>query len=382
MKHKCLPVVAVVLKMLMGVLFLISALAKLNAIDIFETYVYSFGLFSMTTSFFLSRIVIGLELVLGVALISNRHHRFTMLMTLLYLLCFIVFLTYAHLIGRSDSCHCFGELLPFDPVQSIVKNAVLVLVLLFSFKYTPAEWSPRWWLVIIVYLLLAALMLAYYYFHLKVIFIFSFVMLAVCMAVSLLASFKFYRKWYVTAMLIAAPIVSVFILSPPDNWMFSEGGGTYDSELLVKQLSAPAEETMLAEPDSLSLDEGALAHLGFDSGRRLVALFSPTCDYCTLAAQKICTIVERHQIDSADVAYVFPVVKNKDNYNLFFEKSMSPRYNFTLIDKTLFVKITRGSFPVVVLLEDGVVRHAFEYRNIDEAVIASFMNNKPNNTEK
>ena len=37
-----------------------------------------------------------------------------------------------------------------------------------------------------------------------------------------------------------------------------------------------------------------------------------------------------------------------------------------------FLPLTRGRFPVVVLLDNGTIIHAFQYRSIDEGVIKDF----------
>ena len=49
------------------------------------------------------------------------------------LLGYTLLLIYALTLGRTDSCHCFGDFLQLDPKQSLIKNGVLMLLFLLSF---------------------------------------------------------------------------------------------------------------------------------------------------------------------------------------------------------------------------------------------------------
>lgn len=363
-----LRISASVVKILLGMMFLVSAVSKFVTIDTFEMYIFSFGIFSLNVSYFVARLAIAFELVLAAALISHRYHRFTVLMSLLFLLCFTVFLTYAHLIGRSDSCHCFGELMPLDPVQSILKNAVLILLLVFVLRFARHDWAPRWWLVIIVYLLSGFVLTFYMAKSLHLINLLSLVMILVTMCVGILASFKFYSRWYMIAMLVLAPIVTTFILTPPDNWLFKETDERFDQELF--------QSLYRENPETDTTPE--LQSFGIDKGRHIVAFFSPNCKYCRLAAGKLSTIIDRDNIDTSKVVYVFPIVKNKESYAKFYKESRSSHFREAFIDKELFIRITRAAFPIVVLLEDGETKASFAYRNINEEMISDFLSPQSN----
>ena len=59
------------LKVLLGLVFIVSAVLKLFDMDQFEIYVYSYHFFSLNFSFIVARLAIILELVLGIGLISK-----------------------------------------------------------------------------------------------------------------------------------------------------------------------------------------------------------------------------------------------------------------------------------------------------------------------
>lgn len=386
---------ASVVKLFCGAVFIISAVSKLVTIDSFEMYVYSFGLFPLVLCFYLSRLLIAAELLLGVALISHRNHRFSTISSLLFLLFFVVFLVYAQLIGRTDSCHCFGDLLPFNPVQSIMKNAVMILMMLFVYKYAAHDWYPRWWLVSIIYICVAALFVLFSIKMLHALDLYSLVLLAVSLGMGVLASFPFFSRWWMTVPLILAPFVTTFILSPPDSWFYHEGDVRCDKELFTHEIqrnvaveddSEPMLDTALQDTSAIRNSDttlvaenviydtvAALSKAGLDKGRHLVAFFSPSCGYCRLAAEKISTMATRGGIDKNKVVYVFPGALEQERYDSFYQRANSCKYSEVRIDRELFVRITRAAFPLIFLVEDGEVVATYAYRAIDEQKISEFL---------
>lgn len=70
-------VIRLILRVLVGTLFVLSAVAKLVAIDDFELYIYSYGWFPLGMSYVVARLCIGWELVLGGLLLTGWWKRLT-----------------------------------------------------------------------------------------------------------------------------------------------------------------------------------------------------------------------------------------------------------------------------------------------------------------
>ncbi len=159
------------LRVLLGLLFIFSALAKLLSVDQFEIYIFGFRIFGLGLSFLIARAIIAMEIALGLLLILNMHSRAIYFASLLTLAIFSLFLIGLIITGNRDSCHCFGELLDMNPWQSLLKNIVLILILLLSkgLRSFRIPWKPLWYTII-----------------------------------------------------IAGSIAAVFILSPPDNWRYEQ----------------------------------------------------------------------------------------------------------------------------------------------------------------
>ena len=119
-------IVPLALKMLLGVVFIVSAVLKILDMDQFEIYIYSYHFFSLNFSFLVARAAIIVELVLGIGLVSNCFHKLMWWGSVAMLIGYTLLLIYALRLGRTDNCHCFGDYLQFNPWQSILKNLVLL----------------------------------------------------------------------------------------------------------------------------------------------------------------------------------------------------------------------------------------------------------------
>ena len=158
-----------VFRALLGILFLLSATAKLVGIDNFELYVFSFGWFPLGTAYLLSRLLIAAEYTLGILLLANFWPRLSFWGSLAMLAGFTLFLAVLAAGGNQDNCNCFGEWIHLTPAQSIWKNLGMLALLLPSAGLQP---------------------------------------------------FRLKRKGLCFALAAVLPLAAVLILSPPDNWRY------------------------------------------------------------------------------------------------------------------------------------------------------------------
>lgn len=177
--------------------------------DKFEIYVYSYHFFSLNASFFVARMAIVLELVLGFGLISHCFHKLMWWGSMAMLGGYTLLLMYALVMGRTDSCHCFGDFLQLDPKQSLIKNGVLML--LFLLIYRMESWKTPF-------------------------------------------------RWLIFFLIIMASTIGVFVASPPDNLT-----SNFDPE---QNLQTELFDAMLddAPLDSLHLREGKQVVCVFSTG--------------------------------------------------------------------------------------------------------------------
>lgn len=269
---------AIIARLLIGAVFVVSAIAKLWSIDDFELYVYSYGFFSLNLTYLLVRLCIGVEFALGVLAIVGWHRRTVTTLILAVLLFFCLFLGYAALAGRNDSCQCFGRLADMPPAVSLLKNAILIVLALVAMRQHDAATPKRPKL----------------------------------------------RRW-LTAAIVAAALASPFIISVPDNWMFGPSAERYDADALQEVI------------DSQQLE----------SGNSVLAFVTPGCPYCRMTRQKLDSMAKRHSLPDSAIVYIEP----------------------SNLPDGLFLHVTYGARPLVVLLSDGQPVATYHYRNINERQI-------------
>ena len=197
------------LKVILGLVFIVSALLKVLDMDRFEIYVYSYHFFSLNFSFIVARLAIIVELVLGIGLISHTLHKLYWWGSMAMLAGYTLLLIYALVIGRTDSCHCFGDFLQLDPKQSLIKNGVLILLFLPIFK---------------------------------------------------MESWKTPFRWLILILAVMASSIGVFVASPPDNYTSNYDP---DNNLQMELLDAMLDDAPL---DSLNLREGKQVVCFFSTG--------------------------------------------------------------------------------------------------------------------
>lgn len=196
------------LNVLLGLVFIVSAVLKVFDMDRFEIYVYSYHFFNLNFSFFVARAAIILELVLGIGLLSQTMHKLYWWGSVSMLGGYSLLLIYALTLGRTDSCHCFGDFLQLDPKQSLVKNGVLLVLFLLVYKMDSWRTPFRWLILIIA---------------------------------------------------IIASSIGVFVASPPDNLANPDPAHNLQIELFEEMLDE-------APLDSLHLDEGKQIVCFFSAG--------------------------------------------------------------------------------------------------------------------
>lgn len=285
-------VVAWVLRLLLAGIFVVSAVAKLVAIDHFEIYVFSYGVFSLNVSYVVARLCVGVELVLAVLLAGGWLPRLTRLVVLLLLLLFSLLLCYALLMGRDDSCQCFGELVPLSPAPSLLKNALLIVLTLWSLR-TMGDGSRH----------------------------------AVAAVIPL--------RRIVAPLVCIVMLVLPFVVSVPDSWGYGPSREPYDEVALREALSV--------------VDDGEEV-----IGGRLVVFITEGCPYCRMAREKVEGIVRRGALDGSLVRYVEP----RD------------------LPKGLFVRVTYGMRPLLLLMRGDSVVATYHLRNIDEEEICRTLEGK------
>jgi thiol-disulfide isomerase/thioredoxin len=307
------------LRIIVAVLFIVSALAKLSkghlldspyfAISTFEVkQLYPLG-FSEGFAPYFSRTLIGIEMALGLLLLQNNWLRkFIVPVTTLLLLVFIGHLSYITFLsgGNTGNCGCFGELLPMTPIEAIIKNIVAVGLLAYLFVLLPKESkNGNFWIL-------------------------TTVLFATILSIYMLAPIQ--------------PPASNFEVSAPaettNDTIPATAVDTTSAIVLkdtVKKVEAVKEivKQEMNEPEKHK--SGYTQYFAkIDTGRKTLCFFVPGCDHCREAAKELTELKQKNK-NFPEISIIF-MNEEADLIPEFF-KFAGAEYPYKIIEVIPFWKV-------------------------------------------
>jgi uncharacterized membrane protein YphA (DoxX/SURF4 family) len=126
-------IVSTILRILIGLVFIASAILKYISIDVFDLFVFEHNLFSISVTETLTRLLITVELLIGIMFVFGIYVRIAYYACMLFLVGFTIYLFLLPYLFDVDiqHCHCFGEAIILNRIESIFKNIVLLICLFF-----------------------------------------------------------------------------------------------------------------------------------------------------------------------------------------------------------------------------------------------------------
>jgi uncharacterized membrane protein YphA (DoxX/SURF4 family) len=147
-------------------------------------------------------------------------------------------------------------------------------------------------------------------------------------------------------------ILFPFIISPPDSFFYKKF-------------------TDKVKYDQVLLDSFINADHQYLKGKKILCFYSTGCRYCKLAAQKLSIINKK--IESKEIIkYIF--WGTDKSVNAFYKETKMPNTPYKLLDPSQFLKITNGKMPLIILLDEGIIKGKHNYRSINDNEIINFIN--------
>ena len=161
-------------------------------------------------------------------------------------------------------------------------------------------------------------------------------------------------RWLAHIVFVAV-FIAPFIFSVPDCFVRS-GRRSKD---LVQSVYRPV-------ADSLHLS----------TGKHMVCLYSVHCSFCKATAQKVAAIARRHHLSGNEVRCLF--IQTEENMqpsvSAFFAGNGGQVFPYDIIDPFVFLDMTGGVMPIVLLTSDTDLVAEYNYRTLDERAITDFFN--------
>jgi len=134
-------------RLILAASFILSAISKLIYPGIVEIILIDQGFTSdRIIAGYTVRLFIAAEFSIGLLyLIPFYIKKITIPSTWILLFAFTLYLIYSgFILGEKENCGCFGELLEMSPLESIIKNIVLVIISIILFKLVSERKNKVW----------------------------------------------------------------------------------------------------------------------------------------------------------------------------------------------------------------------------------------------
>ena len=233
-------ILKIIIRIGIGVFFIVSAILKLLSLDHFELYIYSFNLFNLTLSGLAARSIIAAEVLVGILLITKVKYKPAWWLTLLMLIGFSLLLVYVILFRNDSNCHCMGELVEMKPSISLIKNFVGIALLFLIRKEEDYAFRKRTRVLVLAGTLLAA-------------------------------------------------IVPPFVLFPIDN--------------IYSAIFKSDKNNFNEASFNALMADSTMQDVNLDKGNYIVGIVSSGCEFCRTSCLKMSEITKHNQLDSTKIIY-------------------------------------------------------------------------------
>lgn len=335
--------IAYALRVLLSLMFLLSAVAKLYpsphfALTTFEIkQLIPMGFNELWAAYF-SRTLIGCELALGLGLLQPHFFkRLVLPLSFLMLFLFSVQLTYEVFVtGNKGNCGCFGSLLPMTPLQALIKNIIAMGVIVYLFRITEKSADKR-------------------------------------------------DPFLVTSLILAS-ILAVYLIGP-----LTKKSNTFVNQSVVMDDSSDLGDEKVMQQDTVSVKdirttasekESEIKPMDLepsepkkkistyskffpdiDNGKKILCFFAPGCDHCKETAKEL-TQLKKQVKDFPELRIIF-MDEEAELIPAFFDYA-GTKYTYQVLDVASFWQAIGGAkdTPGVIYLWNGNIMK--EYDGINE----------------
>jgi thiol-disulfide isomerase/thioredoxin len=308
------------LRVFLFALFVFSAVTKMFPIFPFEKQLVDLGFADWCLAPYLARLIIGVELGLGIALIQNHYlKRVVIPSTALLLVAFCIHLSYQIAIGQSGNCGCFGQFIEMTPTEALIKNIVTLGLLAWLFKISKEKKDNQRFSIV---LLIGAL---------SILFMFMYFPFSPCG-----------KKCPPCEQLPCPPSDTVFV--PINN-----GGDT-----IIPPVN-PGPNPVTSKFSNLNVFDGR--PVSIDKGKKIVCFFIPGCDHCREAAK---ALAELSKDPNFPKVYIYFGDEEVEKIPEFFEVA-GKKYPYQVLGMGEFFTLMgpKGETPGIIYMWNGNIQKSY-----------------------
>jgi thiol-disulfide isomerase/thioredoxin len=328
-------------------LFILSAVAKMFPLWAFEKQLVDLGITDWCGSHYMARIILGIEIAAGIAILQNHFiKRLVLPATALLLIAFCVHLgiQIAQHGATSGNCGCFGQLIPMTPLEALIKNILTLGLLWYLYKNVNEAEGNKITIPLLI-LVLSELI------------VFLFFPFGPCDSDSNKASGN--KEGCCIQMearikTLEARLDSLTGVTLQDTGNSQKGKSETDSKEVKKEEAGP--KAVVSKFSSFTSFSGQTVNL--DKGKAIVCMFAPGCDHCMATAKEL-----NQMSKSAGFPPVYILFMDEEANKIpEFFKFAGRSFPYQVIDIPKFWKTMGpgGGTPGVYYLWNGNLIKSFE----------------------
>jgi thiol-disulfide isomerase/thioredoxin/uncharacterized membrane protein YphA (DoxX/SURF4 family) len=332
------------LRVFLFALFVFSAITKMLPLTPFEKQLVDLGFADWHTAPYFARLIIGIELGLGIALIQNHFFkRLAIPATALLLVAFCIHLSYQIAIGQGGNCGCFGQFIEMTPTEALIKNIVTLGLLGWLFFISHEKKSANRFSFLLL--------------------IWSFSTLFMFMAFPF-APFKELSNIVVNTENI-----------PWEPETTTAETGTVDTTKVAVTTTPvetvnPGPTSVVSKFSKLNVFSGMKVKI--DEGKRIVCFFIPGCDHCREAAK---ALTELSKDPNFPKVYIYFGDEEVEKIDEFFQVA-GKKYPYQVLGIGEFFTLmgAEGETPGILYLWNGNILKSYFGDQFNKEDIKNFVN--------
>jgi len=325
--------IAWAIRILVFVLFVVSAVAKMFPIWAFEKQLVDLNVASWCSAPYFSRLLIGVELALGIAILQRHFLKrlvIPAIMALLVVFCIHLTIEMVKHGAMNGNCGCFGQLIPMTPLEAFIKNIITLGFMVWLYRLTTESGKPHRfsWLLVIWGLSTLLMFMAFPF----------------CPC--------------------AKEVTNDVVIEEPSDSTEIANNDTATSALIAADTAKAG--TGVAKKDSVAAEkpgpravaskfapyaESGGKKVNVDQGKYLVCMFAAGCDHCQDAAKSITAMSKQAGFPKV---FIFFMDEETEKIPTFFATA-GKKYPYKVLDVPKFWTLfgNEGSTPGVFLQWNG-----------------------------
>lgn len=325
-----------ILRVLISLLFLISAVAKMDPIWGFERQMVDLGIADWCSAPYLARIMLGIELAVAIAILQPHYlKKFVIPATVLLLIVFCTHLSIEMVKhgAMNGNCGCFGQLIPMTPLEAFIKNIITIGLLIWLYKITvEKEFQHRFTIPVIIWLAST---------------LFVFVAFPFCPC-----------KPEVDEQVIESSMPSDSLSVEASNvdtaGVPTQPATQTNSENPVETID-PGPNKVISSFSKHAIFNGKKVNI--DQGKSIICFFAPGCDHCQATAKELAQLSKNKEFPPV---YIFFMDEEAEKIPAFFDYA-GKKFPYKIMDIPTFWTVIGpdGETPGVHYLWNGNIRKTF-----------------------